>query len=363
MTAIDPQRCPLCSGPNACALAAGTGACSGCWCADVHVPGALLARVPTAAVGVACICRTCIDRARDATAAAGSDAAMPTFPPGLEAVQDPGGRDALRLHGPGGTILVALLGAQVLSCRTSVGELLFTGSTAEHAKGKPVRGGIPLVFPWFGDHPTDPKLPAHGFARTQAWRVAETGAGPSVVLETTDDASTRALWPHAYRLRLSISVATQPTLRWEIENRGDAPFRCEEALHTYFAVGDVHTATVHGLQGVPHTETAKEPEGPWDVRAPLRFRAETDRVFHGTPDTIELHAPALRRTVTLASRNARSAIVWTPWPTKAARLSGLGPDDWQRFCCIETANCKQDALQLAPGQRHVLELVLRAAAN
>jgi glucose-6-phosphate 1-epimerase len=184
-----------------------------------------------------------------------------------------------------------------------------------------------------------------------------------VTLETTDDATTRTLWPHAYRLRFTVTMQAQPTFRLEVENTGSTPFRFEEALHTYFAVGDVHAASVHGLEGVPCTETAKEPEGPWSPQAPLRFRAETDRVFHGAPDRIELRAPALRRVVTLQSRNARSAIVWTPWPNKAARLSGLGPDDWSRFCCIETANCKQQAIELAPGQRHVLELELRTAAG
>lgn len=363
MTEPDPSRCPLCHGPNACAMAAGATACATCWCAKVSIPATVLARVPVAAAGKACVCQACVERARDAVTNGGSDAAMSTFPPGLEATQDPGGRDALRLQGKGGTVLVSRLGAQVLSCRTATGELLFTGSTAEHAPGKPVRGGIPLVFPWFGDHPTDKKLPAHGFARTQTWRVVGSAPGPTVTLETSDDATTRAMWPHAYRLQFTISVAQHPTFRLEIENRGTTPFRCEEALHTYFAVGSVHTASVHGLESVAHTETAREPEGPWDPRAPLRFRAETDRVFHGTPDTIELRAPALRRTVTLASRGARSAIVWTPWPNKAARLSGLGPDDWQKFCCIETANCKQDALELASGQRHVLELELRAIAT
>ncbi len=288
---------------------------------------------------------------------------MLAFPPGLTSVQDSGGRDALRLHGKAGTVELSLLGAQVLSFHTEAGDVLFTGSTAEHAPGKPVRGGIPLVFPWFGDHPTDKKLPAHGFARTQTWRVVGTAPGPEVTLETTDDATTRALWPHAYRLQFTVSVATTFSLRLRIENRGQAAFRCEEALHTYFAVGDVHSAAVHGLEGVPHTETAVAPEGAWDHGAPLRFRAETDRVFHGTPDTIELRAPALRRVVTLASRNARTAIVWTPWPTKAARLSGLGADDWQRFCCIETGNARQHALELAPGQSHTLELQLRATTG
>lgn len=283
---------------------------------------------------------------------------MSELPAGITRTQDPGGREAFRLQGPGGDVLVALLGAQVLSWQAAHGEVLWWGSKAEYAPGKPLRGGVPLVFPWFGDHPTDKKLPAHGFARTLTWSVADAKPGPELVLACGDDASTRALWPHAFALRLSIAVRDGLRLQLTVSNPGAEPLRCEEALHTYFAVGDVHSASVHGLEGVPFTETAAAPEAAWDTKAPLRFRAETDRVFHGTPDRLELRAPALRRTVALATANARSAIVWNPWPAKTAKLSQMAPDDWQRFCCVETANVKQHALTVPPGGSHTLSLAL-----
>ncbi len=283
---------------------------------------------------------------------------MNALPPGVTRTQDPGGRDALRLDGPGGSVLVAMLGAQVLSWKSPLGEVLWWGSRAEYSPGKPVRGGIPLVFPWFGDHPTDNKLPAHGFARALTWQLAAARPGPEVTLAATDDATTLGLWPHAFALELTIALTDALRISLTIHNRGHAPFRCEEALHTYFALGDVHTASVHGLQGVPCIETAKEPEVDWDPRTPIHFRAETDRVFQGAPDRLELRAPALRRVVALDARNARSAIVWNPWPAKTARLSGMAPDDWQRFCCVETANVKANALAVAPGARHTLALAL-----
>lgn len=288
-----------------------------------------------------------------------SNAAMSeNFPTGISATKDPGGRPALQLDGPGGRVLVALCGAQVLSWHRGDRDVLWTASKPEYAPKKPVRGGVPVVFPWFGDHPTDKKLPAHGFARTLDWRVAAAEAGPRIVLATQDDEQTRALWPHAFGLRFTVSVQQGLQLALAIENRGSAPFRCEEALHTYFAVGDVHTATVHGLEGVRCTETATAPETGWDAKAPLHFRAETDRVFHGTPDRIELRAPALRRTVVLRSTNARSAIVWNPWPAKTAKLSQMAADDWTQFCCIETANAKSEALEVAPGSTHTMTLQL-----
>lgn len=283
---------------------------------------------------------------------------MNELPPGITRVQDPGGREALRLEGPGGTVLVALLGAQVLSWQSPHGEVLWWGAKADYTPGKPVRGGVPLVFPWFGDHPSDRQLPAHGFARNLTWRLAAAKAGPELVLAADDDATTRAMWPHAFSLQLAVALTDRLRLALTITNPGPTAFRCEEALHTYFAVGDVHQASVHGLEGVPCTEHAAAPEGAWDSRAPLRFRAETDRIFQGTPDRVELLAPALHRLVTLTTTNVRSAIVWNPWPAKTARLSGMAADDWQRFCCIESANVRQHAVVLAPGACHTMSLTL-----
>ncbi|MCA9701196.1 MAG: hypothetical protein KC431_26985, partial [Myxococcales bacterium] len=123
-----------------------------------------------------------------------------------------------------------------------------------------------------------------GDRKTKLYRFPELGAdSKQVVLELVDDDATRALWPHAFRLRLSVVLSSKLRLGLTIENTGDASFRCEEALHTYFAVGDVQQASVHGLEGTPFSEQAAEPEPKWDKKAPLRFRAETDRIFQRVP--------------------------------------------------------------------------------
>lgn len=61
-------------------------------------------------------------------------------------------------------------------------------STAALDGSKPVRGGIPVVFPCFGApaHPDHVKLPQHGFARSEPWSfgatVMDNEAGVSVRL-------------------------------------------------------------------------------------------------------------------------------------------------------------------------------------
>ena len=276
------------------------------------------------------------ERPGESNASMRSNRGMREFPPGVTHIQDPGGRDALQLEGPGGRVVVALTGAQVLSWYTGRGDVLWTASHPQFQDGKPVRGGVPLVFPWFNRHPTDEQLPAHGFARNTEWKIAAMREGPAIVLATQDNDATRKMWPHAFRLEFAVELSDALRLALTIENKGEEAFRCEQAMHSYWHVGDIQQASVHGLEGVPFTEHASEGEPDWDPAAPLRFRAETDRVFQGTPDDITLQAPKLERTVKLHSENARSTIVWNPWPAKTARLSQMDLDDWQHFCCIET---------------------------
>lgn len=277
-------------------------------------------------------------------------------------VQDPGGRAAISIANAEHDLLLAHDGAQVLRWRWRGQDVLWQASGAEFVAGKPVRGGVPLVFPWFGDDPERRGRPAHGFARSRTWRSAPQQPAHGATLSLADAPGDAELWPHAFAMDLSVQLLPHPTLLWTVRNVGDAPIRFEQAFHTYFAVGDVHTASVHGLAGVAYREHAAEPEHGWDEHAPLRFRAETDRVFQDVPDRIELRAPALGRRIELVTRGAGSAVVWTPWPNKAARLPQLSGDDWQRFVCIESANIGPQIRWVAPGDSHTLELRLHCEA-
>lgn len=280
--------------------------------------------------------------------------------PGISRTTDPGGRDALVLAGPGGRVRVTRTGAHVQSWEApGHGELLFTSADASYAPATATRGGVPVIFPWFGSARAAEGLQPHGFARVREWALAATRPGPTATLRLDDDEQTRATWPHAFRAELEVSVADGLRVALAVTNTGAAPFTYEEALHTYFAVGDVRRATVHGLEGVPFTEFATAPQASPRADAPVTFEAETDRVYQGTPDLLELRCPALGRVVRIHTSGARSAVVWNPWHAKAAAMSQMRGDEWTRFVCVESANCKAGALRLAPGETHTMTLTLR----
>ena len=70
---------------------------------------------------------------------------------------------------------IALQGAQILSWKPAGHEdLLWCAPLPAAQAGKAIRGGIPVCWPWFGPHATDPALPQHGLVRTVDWRLIAT---------------------------------------------------------------------------------------------------------------------------------------------------------------------------------------------
>ncbi|MDD5139011.1 MAG: cysteine-rich CWC family protein [Verrucomicrobiales bacterium] len=57
----NPGLCPLCGGPNDCQRCSVAAVKGPCWCAQVEIPAALLARVPENLRNRACICRRCAE--------------------------------------------------------------------------------------------------------------------------------------------------------------------------------------------------------------------------------------------------------------------------------------------------------------
>ena len=198
------DRCPICGADNACAMAAADGAaaaCATCWCAAVEIPPAAMENIPARARGRACLCQRCATKLAAAPAE------------GVRLTRDPGGRPAVELASGEDRALIACDGGQLLSWRTRGHDPLWTASAATYEPAAPVRGGVPIVFPWFGAHPTDPELPAHGFARSREWVVVETAAS-AVTLALRDDEETRSkltlATPSIFGMAITLCAARAP---------------------------------------------------------------------------------------------------------------------------------------------------------
>jgi len=281
--------------------------------------------------------------------------------------EGPGGLPRMRLRAKGGEAHLLLHGAHLIHWRPAGGEpVLFLSDRSAFEAGQPVRGGVPICWPWFGHAGPAPDSPHHGFARLRQWRVeavsTDSQGAVSASLSLAPDAETRALWPHAFVLRFSVSLAGGLTMALETRNTGEAPFTITEALHTYLRVGDIRRVSVTGLEGAEYLDETESFARKRQDEAPLTFAGETDRCYVGSRAVCVLHDPVLRRRIRIQKEGSNSTVVWNPWAERAAALPDLDDDEWPRMLCIETANACEDALTLGPGQAHTVRAILSVTA-
>ncbi|MBU0714487.1 MAG: D-hexose-6-phosphate mutarotase [Verrucomicrobia bacterium] len=251
-------------------------------------------------------------------------------------------------HASGARAEIYLHGAHVTAWQTARGcEVLFVSCVSHFQDGVPIRGGIPVIFPQFGDGP----LPKHGLVRARAWVVARTALGAdgavSIILQLEDDAQTRALWPHPFCLQLTISLGLALTLEFTVKNPGSAPFPFQTALHTYFQVADITQTSLFGLQGTAF-EDFLHPGPAVETREVITFDRETDRIYVNAPDRVVLDDQGNKRKIAIAKSGQNDIVVWNPWIEKSKRLEDFGDDEYRHMVCVETGRMRAPVV-LAPG--------------
>ena len=249
-----------------------------------------------------------------------------------------------------------LQGAQVTAWQPAgATPVIFTSSHAVFAPGKAIRGGIPVIVPWFGPHPSDPKAPQHGLARTAPWQLDKVDAGPDAV---TFDLSL-AIEGFAVTYRVAFGGALDLTLTMRNTRAGETSF--EEALHTYFCVSDVARVAVSGLESSAHIDKTANMARIPPSGARVTLAKETDSVYLGVPGGLAINDSNAGRRIVIDKTGASSAIVWNPWPEKAAAMADLGADNQPKFICVETGNVADNRVHLAPGATH--EMTTRIAVD
>lgn len=243
-------------------------------------------------------------------------------------------------------------------------EVLWMSEDAVFAPPKAIRGGVPVCWPWFGPHPTDPDKPQHGFARNQRWSVnsaemfADGRTRLSLILRS--DAHTRAHWPHVFELELDIIVGRELRLELVSRNTGEEPFVVGGALHTYFALDDINRARVEGLDGREYLDqldgmARKRQDGA------IRVAEEVDRIYVDTEDECRIVDEAADREIHVGKEGSRSTVVWNPWTEKSKRMGDYPDEGYRTMICIETTNADEDLHTVEPGGEHRMVQVISPA--
>ncbi len=256
----------------------------------------------------------------------------------------------------GARATVALHGGHVLSWVPAGGqEQLYLSPNSRFGAGASIRGGVPVIFPQFAEQGPGPR---HGLARNRAWQLVQQEQGQDdalVVLRLTDDDATRALWPHAFALELTVRVTGgQLDLELAVDNLGELPFEFQAALHSYWRVQAVTHTVVQGLQGCTYRDQVRAgAEGvQHSSRLELLGQGPVDRIVTGVDGALgltELGEPPARR-LGLLLEGFDDAVVWNPGPDHG--LADLPADGWQHFVCLEAAQIERQ-VHLPPGESWV----------
>ena len=275
-----------------------------------------------------------------------------SLPQGVKRQTNNHGREFIHIDRPGFSAQLSIEGAHLLS-HTAKGKALLWQSQTEPCKpGIPLRGGIPICWPWFG---ADRPGPAHGIARTSLWALE--------AIEEIDQ---------ALLMRLSLPRAEQakhlPTdEQWQLDvefrlgqclqvslisrNVGNGPQPLTQALHSYLPVSDIQQISLTGLEDCLYLDQLTGLQA--RQQGDLLITAELDRIYADTAADIHVRDPG-GSGLLIQRSGSNSVVVWNPWQAKAKRLSHFPEQAYQQMLCVEAANTLSDARVLEPGESHIL---------
>jgi D-hexose-6-phosphate mutarotase len=241
--------------------------------------------------------------------------------------------------------------------------LIFMSAKSHFKNGEPIRGGVPIIFPWFGNRNGEP---SHGFARTAEWQLVKTSASPdgSVMLHfALPQIPGRDLW-NSLRTEFVVTVAETLTMELiSINDSCDDTFEIENCLHTYFQIGDIGAISISGLQDAAFLDNAAGGNGERKIQneAELRISRETNRIYLDATNAVEIRDEKLKRKIRVEKFNSHSTVVWNPWTTQKLP-DDFDPAEYKNMVCVESGNVKQNKISLAPGKSTALKVVLSSRA-
>jgi glucose-6-phosphate 1-epimerase len=235
--------------------------------------------------------------------------------------------------------------------------LLFLSQCSRFERGQPIRGGIPVVFPWFGPREG---MPQHGFARFKDWELREfapaSDGSVSLRFRLPDCPEASAFSP--FTIDYIITVSEILALELAVTNKSDSDeFVFENCLHTYFEVSNIKSVRIVGLGGGSYLDKvanfAKKTEE--DV---IRISSEVDRIYLNTSSPVEIIDSEFHRKIRIEKQASLSTVVWNPWTVKAQQMPDFGTEEFERMVCVESGNVASNQIRLPPGETSRLKVKL-----
>lgn len=243
---------------------------------------------------------------------------------------------------------LSLYGAQLLSfVPTDNKDRLWLSDTAVLDGSKPIRGGVPICWPWFGPS-VEKGLPQHGYARTAHWQITETTENNESVCLTLTPVDSSAILKLPLQLTVRITLSDTAQIELITTNKSNEPQPLSQAIHSYFYCPSIIEQTK--LVGLENTEYADKLTNETKQQlGSVTINTSADRVYLSRTSQLELQGQGDK--LVISGENHDSVVVWNPW-LGAKDMADFDDEGYKHMLCVEMANTQ--GLTIAPEQSFTL---------
>ena len=257
---------------------------------------------------------------------------------------------------------ICLYGAHITSFKPhNTIDILWMSPESNFKQGSPIRGGIPVCFPWFGPHKIDSDKPMHGFGRLIYWNVTEVTSqynGETLVrLQLYSNEKTKAFWNHDFCAEMIITVGKSLTATLKVTNTSSDQLEYTSALHSYFNLSSIENIKIEGLQNTKYKDQLESDDF---IQESTKFeiqKAETRHYYNTEADCV-IEDPVFARKIGVAKSGSKITTVWNPWEETCSKIDDMPDDAYYTFVCVETVNAFDDVIKLAPGEIHETSTII-----
>ena len=239
--------------------------------------------------------------------------------------------------------------------------LLFMSQCSRFQSGAPIRGGIPIIFPWFGAREGQAQ---HGFARNKSWELKEIvpQANGEIVIKLSLPAYPETALLPPFSADYIVTVGQTLTAELNVANTSaDQDFTFEDCLHTYFTIGDVDAVSLTGLKGAEYLDKTANFARKREAAEHIKIGGEVDRTYLDTTSAVQIHDSKLGRRIIVEKTGSNSTVVWNPWIAKSQQMPDFGNDEYKQMVCVESGNIADNQITLPAGKSSSLKIILSTA--
>ncbi|QLB13173.1 glucose-6-phosphate 1-epimerase [Bisgaardia hudsonensis] len=229
-----------------------------------------------------------------------------------------------------GKAFISLQGAHLFSWQPKAQQkdVLWLSEIEPFTLGNPIRGGVPLCYPWFGGK----QNPAHGYARNTLWKLTD------YQIETQKVQLEFCLFSENHLIEAKINMEFYEDCKLTFTHYGQDP--AEIALHSYFNIADIENIEVSGLPTSCFNSLIQQQE---TVPSTRKIAENVDCIYKiATLETHQINDAILNRCIEITHKNATETVLWNPWHKET---SSMNKESYKTMVCVETARISQKLSQ------------------